>query len=459
LSLGLEEAVGLQVENLTLLEALEVPDLDTGVLDVLVKRNDALATLDLGGLVVASRDIEIADNPSLSDLDLGLLESAESLEVQRNAVSAFDLPLLRTATTVRLADSVATRVDLGGLLAADDVVVVTPSASSVDLTDLASVGDVTILSGAVGSFALPSIGTADRVSIEGPSVVSLPLFDDGTVAVTGPDLTALDVPLLRTGGLVVEGTGLTRLALTDALDLSFFVRGNALLQSVDLASPVGRLELTNNDALTSVVVDIAELRPPLIVERNAALTALDLSGLQRVVPTANGRSSIAYNPLLTSVDLSQLTEIGDVRVVGGDALSDLRLDGLQRSGILEIQEVPALTAVTLPALTRADWLLVQRCAGLERLELPALVDVPRLDIRDADALTTLDFASLTTIGPGFGLAIFGNASLSDLSGFDALTTIQGRLDIIDNPSLPTATATAFAQGLTVSDGVSVQGNL
>ena len=217
--------------------------------------------------------------------------------------------------------------------------------------------------------------------------------------------------------------------------------------------------ITNIDALS----DLSVVGGELIILLNPLLVNLDgLSSLNSA-----GSFLLVSNESLVSVEgLSGLTTVqDDMRIVNNSSLQNLNgLHNLKSATAVLILDNNALTNLDLAAIESIPTLfLIQRNGELLALDgFDNLKEVGELVIQDNNALSSLTgFNTLEQIIRTNGIDILDNESLieisafnnllqmvgklnidnneilENISGFSKLTIISGRVDIEDNPKLTT----------------------
>lgn len=186
-------------------------------------------------------------------------------------------------------------------------------------------------------------------------------------------------------------------------------------------------DITNLDGLSA----LAEVGSSLNITNNDVL--IDTNGLSSL--TSVGRNIlIQNNASLTNLDgFSALTSVNeDLLIYLNGAL--VNIDGL--SGLTYI-------GASLVILENVELTSIDGLSALSSIGVSDHADQRFLHIGKNDALRNLDgLSALTTVGPhpsaGGSSAVVmieNNASLTDLNGLSALSSILGDLYITDNPSL------------------------
>jgi hypothetical protein len=295
--------------------------------------------------------------------------------------------------------------------------------------------------------------------IEGPADIARFLgytAIEGGLLITSPDLVDLSgLECLET----IEGSLTLR-------DNPFLTSLHGLESTVSVGSDVN---IETNPALTSLdglsglaAVGTPEYGNNININNNAALTSLDgLSGLVAV----NGTLGAYSNDTMTTLgDLSGVTTLRGLSIVGNDALTDLGdLSGVTEvetifegggpmgmGGMVELRDNPVLTDLSgLSNLTAAGGLSVEYDDALTDLEgLNAIVVVGGLEISHNDALTSLaalssltdvdeDLASEMGGGGGGMIHVYLNPALTSLAGLHNVSTAT-QVQINSNEALTSA---------------------
>ena len=187
--------------------------------------------------------------------------------------------------------------------------------------------------------------------------------------------------------------------------------------SASLTSLGGNLQIENNDSalftdLTGLE-NIATVGGYININGNQNLSSV--SGLDGLQSTAK-YISMTYNPSLSTISLPSLTTLG-----------------MNPSGDMSISFTdngsPAVTSISFPLLQTVDGnIWIRWWSGLSSISMPQLTGVGGyFNIEDCDNLTTVTCTNLATVGGDFRLLY--NGGLADVSGFPALASVGGKLDI------------------------------
>lgn len=238
-----------------------------------------------------------------------------------------------------------------------------------------------------------------------PTVESAP--PAGPLVYRGDVLVQTDHDLARLAGYVeIQGKLVVKRAVIRELVLP------------TLASVQGRLYIQKNNALVDVSLPALQRvglhgGDDLAVERNQALTALNLGSLQQVF----GGLKVRQNPALKEMNLNALKQVGDK----GVAVSD--------NSVLE--------TLALPSLEDALSVEVERCAVLKRTSIPLLTNSAHVAVRNNPVLTALELDRLETLykDPSkqpqkTGLHLEKNLALSTLQGLGRLRMIGRHRELV-----------------------------
>lgn len=187
---------------------------------------------------------------------------------------------------------------------------------------------------------------------------------------------------------------------------------------------------------------------------------------------ATGCTEITGDLIISSTDLTHLTGLESLEVIGGNlemiatpALANIRgLQNLRSIGDLFILwGNGGLT--DLGGLENIEFI----GGNLVLWELNNLTDLTalrgisslggNLDIQDSATLTNLDgLENLKTIG---GLRLRGNNTLATVDHLESIESVDGFFDIVQNPALPTCAAQALLDAIgegNITGDISIQDN-
>lgn len=210
--------------------------------------------------------------------------------------------------------------------------------------------------------------------------------------------------------------------------------GLSNLEGLSAVDRIVNLNVTGNDALTSLTGLNAQLSGGMRIQDNAVLASL---GGISTAKTLTGSFRLIDNPQLRRFagSLGVTRVEGSVEIIG-NALDDL-------SGLAELTEVGAIlslkfnrfaTLVSLENLTRVGGeMILQEVALTSLTGLEGLLEAGALQIsgRNLTSLTGLDNLAVVQSD----VAITSNDALASLTGLGNLTTIGGALIVLDNASL------------------------
>jgi hypothetical protein len=345
-------------------------------------------------------------------------------------------------------------------------------------------------------------GTLTEVELPGLVAVDGDLRVESAVALTRLELRGLRY----VGGALfagynsqletlVVGTGVEQ-AVWVGTDLVLITNAKlSTLTGLSYVSPRNNFVLNNNDALQApgVLAYVQRLTGFVTIDENDLLRELPLHNLEEV----GGLLTVAGNPSLTSLNgLGSLMSVGgDLTLHDNDAL--LNLAGLfvrKVGGTLDISRNDSLVATgELPVLRRVGGISIngndsletvsnmpvlelvegdfsiganRKLLGVEELRslgyvggrlsvsgsplltrlsgFGRLLRVRRLEVRDSDALVSLD--DLAGLRDMEELVVQNNPSLSTL-GLRELERVGARFVVTDNPSLPGCLATSLADAV------------
>ncbi len=332
---------------------------------------------------------------------------------------------------------------------------------------------------------LPSLVSAGRITIENAPALSRlelnALLRSGTMTFSGIDeLSELILPTLH------EQVG---------EDLSIHIRENAQLERVSMPSLSALIYEGTDTGETS--------RIALLMEHNPALTTLDLPNLEIASAVLHNNDALVNLEGLGALEtVFQLRiedcdsfvsfeglgarDIDTLHLSANDALEDLRgLESLSRVSSLQLQDNPSLASLEalgadaenvsvgsegvwiennplledlgfLSGLTITSDPHHPGCANLRVVESPGLTDLTGLDaltsvegtlqLAHNDNLTSLEgLGALTAAGERLedffqtyyygGLSIKDDDALMDLAGLESLEVVWGYLEIVNNDSL------------------------
>ena len=501
----LEETGNFRIIDNPALQTLAAPDTLTGISgDLIVRDNASLASLDgleniqalaaltvinnptladvtsLSSLETVEADVTITGNPQLTSLDgLGQLQQVRGLSLSGTFDTLVPLQALETVSgRFQVHDS--PNLELLGPL---------PSLSSVDRLELSNNDALTSLEGLIGSTGFVSViitGNAQLATLTGlegvqelgflsisqnPSLENLNGLSNlerlvsnaggtGNASLTNNESLA-DISSLSSLQSVAATLGFSQLPALSSMDgleaLQVVGTLNIIhLESLNDLSAMGQLADVSNDMTLRDLPQLAELTGleglervgfDLTLENIPLLTSLSgLSGLEEV----GRRFWIRGLQALTS--LAALTEL---RSIGGSAtsfhglrlselenLDDLTLPAIEElSGTLQLQELSAITDLSdvgayvgmaqsinisrMPALTDLS--------GLEAVTTIEGMPSSSLTIRENPVLTTVNGLDNLTLTHALNIAL--NPALVDLSGLNGLERVEQNFFINSNESL------------------------
>jgi hypothetical protein len=292
----------------------------------------------------------------------------------------------------------------------DELVVVSSEITAVELPKLERVGYFLVNSPSIERVELPALVGAGALwleSADGPALqVSLPeLTTLRAVSIFGAASATLDAPRLETvdSDLRLEDVSpvvsLPRLAtIGGMLTLSGPELEELLLPVLET---LGGLEL-RDVGLTTLQFAVPEL-DTLTVEDCAALTSVDLPDLAQA-----GDITIARSPALKEVLVPQLTDAETILLDTNLELASFSADALVHADDVSVLQNPALEALALPSLLEVPLsseqfdvgagVKIVDNAGLKTVLLPSLERAPSLDLIGNTALALVDLDALSEVG-------------------------------------------------------------
>ena len=204
-------------------------------------------------------------------------------------------------------------------------------------------------------------------------------------------------------------------------------------------SITGRLTVKRAAIRELVLPRLGSIGGKLYVQKNAALTSLRLPALESIGSEDGDVAVIERNPALTEVDLGGLkTAAYQIAVRGNDALRRIDLGALTEIvGVgLEIADNPALGEIEVPALVVSASVTVTGCPSLGRVVISDLKETGALAVERNDRLTILDARGLERLlslpgsaAPACRLSIVGNGSLERLDMLKGLAAAGPKCEV------------------------------
>ena len=312
------------------------------------------------------------------------------------------------------------------------------------IDDISGLINITSVSGNVlvrGNFGLTSIN-----GLGGLTTVGGDLTFDTNVNI--PNLDALS-NLITVGGnftidFISDITNVAGLSSLDSVGGFLTLRDNrdlADLSGLDNLESVGGITIRGNDELESIpgFSGLQAAASGVFIFGNDLL--LDVAGFNNL--TIAGNLSISGNTLLNDISgFSNLDTVStDMSLNGNDVLVDITgFPNLRVVGrFLEIQSNDALLSVSgFPLLERTGAFLLEENTVLTNISgFNALTTIEGATgwcyIEDNPAL--VDLSGLANVGSINRMIIRNNDALPNLAGFAGLTTVVEFIDIIDNALL------------------------
>ena len=330
------------------------------------------------------------------------------------------------------------------------------------------VGGRLIVGGAVSVVDLPALETVGGVKFEGADNLTTLRLTQLTDVLGDLDLTtARDLTDLALGdGVWVEGEAWFMNLGLDSLSIGIHYVGGGLhvesnehLAELIVRDPYltiyGVLHVTNNDVLTTASVDVHHMRDGDVdIAYNPMLTSIDLASLINVsgdvfldAPEADLRldelAEVEGDLYLTSrsVDLPKLFEVaGDLAASTTSPAADWTLDVLMTvDGVLNL-DLPGVTRVSAPMLTRVDGAMWLDAPDAQTVAFPLLDSIGGDLVLNLDVLPALSLPALTTVAggfayPGLELATSVEVPLLEEVGGDLAFAYMPQLTTLDLHSL------------------------
>jgi len=330
-----------------------------------------------------------------------------------------------------------------------DVLIGKEYSGSSNITNLNGLNVLTSIGGELNikhNDILPSLtGLDNLIFIEGSLVIR---FNDDLSSLTGleglttiggmfigdneslPSLTGLDGLTTINGGITIDGND----ALTNLTGLE------------GITTVEGSLEVYWNTTLTSFtgLDNVASIEEELFIVRNAALTSL--TGLESLI-TIDGDVYIAVNyalASLTGLDNVEAGSLDDLSIYYNPSLSECEVQSIcnylvSPNGTIDIYgnaigcnspvEIANACGITLPCLPYGNYYFyTQEQIDNFQTDYPNCTQLNgNVLIRGNDITNLNGFNVVTSIGGD--LNIYDNPVLTSLSGFDNLISIEGSIHI------------------------------
>ena len=189
----------------------------------------------------------------------------------------------------------------------------------------------------------------------------------------------------------------------------------------------------NTTALTTLNLSNVTELVHVQISNNPALTTLDLSNLTKI----NSYFYFKNNPLVTNLNLSKLKiSRGNFKINGSAALNTTSLQQLDLSDLTEvdnitISEINSSTLVLNNLVKVNNIIDISANTNLVSLNLSSITNCEKVTISQNSTLTSIDFSALSTLSDD--LYVIGNSSLTNLN-LSALVSVPN-VDIRSNDQL------------------------
>jgi hypothetical protein len=360
----------------------------------------------------------------------------------------------------------STELECGDLLARDVEI-----ASDADVAALAA---VRVITGTLGiRFTSVSSVSLPRLEHVGGSLLVLDNFPltelalpalrdvDGAMTLSFSAVTTVTFPQLeRVGALDLDHVALTDLsgfAGLTTIDHDLQISEMQDLRSIELSNLAigGNLDISFDDGLTRVALDLADHVGFVTIEDDPQLEALDLSVRPRQRPAAEiGDVEIFADDKLAHVGLGA-DQVSSLAINFSAAISDVVLDVSRFQSTLSIFDpVPFRLALSSPRGDRIELGESFIISGpLTSLQSTVPIVVDGQCVFDKTQLTAIDErAGLSSVLGGLRLS--DNARLTEV----APLALRGSLQVINNASLRSLGFLSLVDPGEIADGIVISGN-
>ena len=196
-------------------------------------------------------------------------------------------------------------------------------------------------------------------------------------------------------------------------------------------------DITDAEAVIKIANEVGPNTQFVTIQNTTNLTTVDLSNISELVDL-----TITKNVNLSSVNLSSLVNVySNVSITFNQNLNTISLSSLtQASSSLVFTDNPIISSLSLPSLiTSGNGFQVERCNNLNNLDISSFEKTAYLTI-NSTSISTLNFASLTEIGDinGATINITNNSNLTTIN-FPVFTSMvfsfNTTINIFSNSSL------------------------
>ncbi len=211
------------------------------------------------------------------------------------------------------------------------------------------------------------------------------------------------------------------------------IKNTTVLTTVDLSGLENIIELKveNNTSLSSIIATtLVGNSDGITINQNPSLTNIDLQSLSDC-----GFLTVSNNAVLNSINLSMLARFSSNfsnQIFANPMLASVNLSSLNNVGNFAISNIVA-TSLNFPMLANAGGLIISNCNMLTNVSLPLLSTVNGFTISNAPSLATISLDAILSVGP-MGLTVSGCSALTNLS-LQNLPTSAGTLNFSNNSGL------------------------
>lgn len=332
-----------RIYNTTKLTKVDLSML-TSAIEVIVKNNSALESVDMSGLTQLLGPLIFADLPMLKTVSLNALTKITNDSEFRNLdMEKLDFPLLTHSVQLTLNNV---------------------SLQSLTMPVLNNITNLTLLDVVIPELSLPALSSASSIGIVNSNLTKISfssLNTIGSFTIVNTNISNLTCPLLKTAdNLHLESSKLSSLELSSLTKIQSEIKinSNSSLLSINLPilTNVATIKIEDNSAITTISLPLLGEVSELKINNNLKLANLNLSALNMVMQNF----TFTQNPLLTTLNLQALTDV---------------------KGGLDISFNSKLSSAQLPALSAVDNITVGNNA-ISTLSLPSLLKIKNLLVYD-----------------------------------------------------------------------------
>jgi hypothetical protein len=252
---------------------------------------------------------------------------------------------------------------------------------------------------------------------------------DGYITISeSPQLVNLNLSALSkitSAGLSINNAGILSLNLPNLSKLigELNIRNNQNLTTLNLANTNGisYVDISDNPVLSAInLASLSACKNSFTIADNSLLSTLNFNSL-----TNTADFSIQNNTVLSTFSFPQLTTLSvGFRVRQNAALTNFSCPLLTTiSSNFVLESNPLLTNFSLPALNTCGTLNIGSNTSLTNFTLPILTSGQH-NFSTNNALTTVSFPNLTSLGSSGGINFSNHAVLTNVN-FPVLTALSG----------------------------------